>query len=350
MSPPFAIGPLSQKEVLTVYARLPMLGLLLLFMAWPHKALVAGEAALSNLRYVISGNTSVDWPMYIAQEKKLFQKNGIYLEPVVIRGATNTTRAVLSGTVPLGRINPDYVITGIEKGAKAKIIAGTMEKIPYDLVARPEIKSGAELKGKTIGVSSLTGGTTLMLHEVMEKAFKLREGDYKLLVVGTSPDRYAAIKGGSVQATFMGPPFNFRAAKDGFTKLTTFYDILGPIQFAVEFAYLDYLRSHRDETVRYLKSWVEGTRWLYDPKNKEEALAIHMKALKGTKESAELDYQFLIQDLQAFPKDGSLSKAGMTKSMDLRVKDGMYKEARVPSYTEYVDNTFLEEALRQLKH
>ena len=62
-----------------------------------------------------------------------------------------------------------------------------MEKIPYDIFARQEIKAGTDLKGKTIGVSTLTGGTTLMVHEVLEKAYRLNENDYKLLVVGTSP-------------------------------------------------------------------------------------------------------------------------------------------------------------------
>lgn len=330
------------------HARIFISGSLLLLMGWMPGALLAGEAGLPTVRLAISGKTAVEWPMFVAQEKKIFQKNGIYLEPIVIRGAPNTTRAVLSGTVPLGRINPDYVITGIEKGAKVKIIAGNVEKIPYDLVARPEIKLGAELKGKTIGVSSLTGGTTLMLHEVMEKAFKLKQGDYKLLVVGTSPDRYAAIKGGAVHATFIGPPFNFRAHKEGFAKLASFSEILGPIQFVIEFAHTDFLRSHRDETTKYVKSSVEALRWLYDPKNKEESLAIHMKSLTSTKDSAELDYKFLIQELQAFPKDGSVSKAGMEKTMELRVNDGMYKESRVPSYAEYLDNSFLEDALRQL--
>jgi len=186
--------------------------LALLVMALLSNPLLAAEA-LKKMRFVQSGNTASSWPLYVA-EKKFFAKNGLDVEVIVIRGATNTTRAVLSETIPIGRINPDYVISAIEKGAKVRLLAGNMEKIPYDVMARPEIKSGADLKGKTFGVSTLTGGTTLMIQEVLEKAYKLKESDYKMLVVGTSPDRYAALKGGSVQATFMGPPFNLRAAAD----------------------------------------------------------------------------------------------------------------------------------------
>ena len=176
-----------------------------------HNRFRAG-AELSKLRFAQSGHTAASWPIYIAEQKKIFEKNGIQFENIIIQGATNTTRAVLSETIPLGRINPDYVIGAIEKGAKVRIIGGNMEKIPYDLMARAEIKSGADLKGKTIGVSTLTGGTTNMIEEVLLKGFKLKEGDYRYLVVGTSPERYAALKAGSVQATFMGPPFNFQSA------------------------------------------------------------------------------------------------------------------------------------------
>lgn len=311
-------------------------------------ALQAADAGMLKMRFTQSGNTSASWPLYVAEHKKIFEKNGIQVETIIIRGATNVVRAVLSETVPIGRINPDYVIGAIEKGAKVKIVAANMEKIPYDIYARQEIKTGADLKGKTLGVSTLTGGTTLMVHEVLEKAYKLKDNDYKLLVVGTSPERYAALKGGSVQASFMGPPFTFRAAKDGFRKLANFHEYLGPILFTTDFAHANYIKSNRAEIVRYQKSMIEATRWLYDPKNKEEALGLHMKVLKSTRESAEEDYKYLVQDFQPFPRDGLVSKVSFDKTMDLRAKEGAYQGKKVPPASDYVDNSFIEEALKQL--
>lgn len=82
------------------------------------------------------------------------------------------------------------------------------------------------------------------------------EDSYKessALVVGTSPERYAALKGGSVHASFMGPPFTFRAAKDNFRKLANFHDHLGPILFTTDFAHSNYIKSNRAEIVRYLR-------------------------------------------------------------------------------------------------
>jgi ABC-type nitrate/sulfonate/bicarbonate transport system substrate-binding protein len=319
-----------------------------LFTLFLPAAALAADGGMLKMRFTQSGNTASSWPLYIAEQKKIFEKNGLEVETIIIRGATNTTRAVLSETIPIGRINPDYVIGAIEKGAKVKIVAANMEKIPYDIFARPEIKTGSDLKGKTLGVSTLTGGTTLMVHEVLEKAYKLKENDYKLLVVGTSPDRYAALKGGSVHATFMGPPFNFRAAKDNFRKLANFHEHLGPILFTADFAHVNYLKSNRAEVVRYLKSMVEATRWMYDPSNKEEALAIHMKVLKSTRESAEQDYEYLVKEFQPFPKDGRVSKVSFNKTMDLRAQAGTYQGKKVPPMSDYVDPSYLEEALKLL--
>jgi ABC-type nitrate/sulfonate/bicarbonate transport system substrate-binding protein len=308
----------------------------------------AADTGMLKMRFTQSGNTSASWPLYVAEQKKMFEKHGIQVEVIIIRGATNVVRAVLSETVPIGRINPDYVIGAAEKGARVKIVAANMEKIPYDIYARPEIKTGAELKGKTLGVSTLTGGTTLMVHEVLEKAYKLKENDYKLLVVGTSPERYAALKGGSVQASFMGPPFTFRAAKDGFRKLANFHEYLGPILFTTDFAHANYMKSNRAEIVRYLRAMIEATRWLYDPKNKEEALALHMKVLKSPRESAEEDYKYLVQEFQPFPRDGLVSKVSFDKTMELRAKEGIYQGKKIPTAADFVDNSFIEEALKGL--
>jgi ABC-type nitrate/sulfonate/bicarbonate transport system substrate-binding protein len=304
----------------------------------------AADAGLKKMRFVQSGLTSSSWPVFVAQQKKIFEKNGLDLEALIIRGSTNLVRAVISDTVPMGRINPDYVIGGIEKGAKLKIVSGIQDKIAYDVMARPEIKTGADLKGKTLGVSTLTGGTTLMIEEVLEKAYKLKETDYKYLVVGTSPERYAALKGGSVHATFMGAPFNFTAAREGFNKLITFHEILGPIQFTVDFVHQDYIKNHRDEIVRYLKSTIESTQWLYDRKNKEEALAIHMKVLKSKREAAEQDYKFLIEEFQPFTRSGAVSKVAWDKTMELRAKEGHYKGKKIPAMSDFVDSSLIEEA------
>ncbi|HEX2230367.1 MAG TPA: hypothetical protein VHM64_24825 [Candidatus Binatia bacterium] len=94
---------------------------------------------------------------------------------------------------------------------------------------------------------------------------------------------------------------------------------------------------------------IEATRWLYDPKNKEEALSIHMKVVKGGRESAEEDYKYLVQDFQPFPRHGTISKVSYDKTMELRAKEGLYQGKKVPPMSEYVESSLIDEALNKLE-
>ena len=312
---------------------------------WPA-ASPAQAQTLKKMRFVQSGFSSSSWPIYVAQQRRIFEKNGLAVEILIVPGAPNVVRAVVSNSVPMGRINPDHVIGAIDKGAGIRVVSGIQDRIPQDLMARPEIQDGADLKGKTIAVSTLTGGTTVMIEEVLEKLYGLKPGDYKYLVVGTSPDRYAALKGGSVQATIMGAPFNLTAAREGFKKLVTLDEVLGPVQFIVDFAHENYIRDHRDEVVRYLASTIEATEWLYDPKNKEEALAIHMKAQKSTRATAEEDYRFTIEEFQSLTRGGAVDTAAWSKTMNLRARSGLYSGGAIPAMGVYVDSSIIQEAQR----
>src|SRR3954453_20475640 len=95
-----------------------VLTLCLIFLTILARAGLAAETGIVKMRFTQSGNTSSSWPLYVAEQKRIFEKNGLQVEVIIINGATNTTRAVLSETIPIGRINPDYVIGAIDKGAK----------------------------------------------------------------------------------------------------------------------------------------------------------------------------------------------------------------------------------------
>ena len=313
---------------------------------WPM-ASPAAQQPLKNVRFVIPGQTTSGWPVYVAQQRKIFEKNGLAVELIVVRGSPNLVRAVASHSAPMGRMNPDHVIGAIEKGARIRVVGGIQDRIAQDLMVHPAISRGADLKGKTIAVSTLTGGLTVIIDEALEKSYGLKKGEYKYLVVGTSPDRFAALKGGSVHAALLGAPFNFTAAQQGFTKLIMLDDVVGPVQFIVDFAHQDYIRDHRDEVVRYLQSTIEATEWLYNPKNKEDALAIHMRALKSTRETAEQDYRFTIQDFQSFTRGGAVNAAAWGKTMELRAKSGLYNGRAIPAMGTFMDSSIVQEAQRR---
>ena len=74
-----------------------------------------------------------------------------------------------------------------------------------------------------------------------------------------------------------------------------------------------------------------------------------MKFLKGTRDAAETDYRYLVEEFKPWPADGAINKEAIAKTMDLRVNGGNYDPNKIPPVSRYVDWTIAEEAQKQLK-
>ena len=100
-------------------------------------------------------------PLWAAKEWGFFSKNDIDADIIFVRGAPTLTAALLSGDLQAGYTGGTAVMGAAVGGADLKILAVLTNKVTYDLVARPGIRSLEELRGKQVGVTSI-GGTNWM--------------------------------------------------------------------------------------------------------------------------------------------------------------------------------------------
>ena len=84
-----------------------------------------------------------------------------YLATVFLQSSNLQTAALATGEVQIGAIGGATVLSGVAGGQTFRIVASPSNQLPYDLVARPEVKDGKDIRGKRIGVTSV-GGTTWM--------------------------------------------------------------------------------------------------------------------------------------------------------------------------------------------
>src|SRR5438309_293234 len=112
----------------------------------------------------------------------------------------------------------DPMIPRLAAGADAKLIGSTIVGLPWVLMGRKEIKRPQDLKGKTIALSR-PGGLTDQLAKAVMKKFSLTTQEVKLLHIGGTGqlEPYNAMLQGLTQATFLTPPMDVRAKRDGFT-------------------------------------------------------------------------------------------------------------------------------------
>jgi ABC-type nitrate/sulfonate/bicarbonate transport system substrate-binding protein len=91
--------------------------------------------------------------LYAALDGRLFDKYGIAVEHIVLRGGLTAMTALGSDEISFLYCNADINIVRIATGADGKLVASPLIGLPYVLLARRDIKKPADLRGKSIGVS-----------------------------------------------------------------------------------------------------------------------------------------------------------------------------------------------------
>jgi NitT/TauT family transport system substrate-binding protein len=216
-------------------------------------------------------------PIYFAQDRGLFKSEGI--DPVIV------TMSGRLQAIALGAGEIDYaasvetILRAALQGMPFKIIVYMNAKMSVVLVAAPEIKSVADLRGKTVGVTSLGGGLEYALREIlMQKGGLNPERDVRAASVGM-PEQMAGLLSGSLQGAMLVPPFDGIMVRKGYRRLVSAADLLEYPQGGIAttdkkikekpgqakrvartmIQALNRIRAEREKTISYI-----ATRWKID--------------------------------------------------------------------------------------
>jgi ABC-type nitrate/sulfonate/bicarbonate transport system substrate-binding protein len=141
------------------------------------------------------------------------------------------------------------------------------------LYARPDIKTVADLKGKTLAVDAVSTGFAFVIRAMLEKN-GLTEADYTLKPLGGTPARLAALVAGDCSATLLNAPADLQADAQGMHQLGNIMASTGPYQGVVAVVRKAWLAQNMPLATSYVRAMVASLRWLYDPANAAEAAAL----------------------------------------------------------------------------
>ncbi len=153
---------------------------------------------------------------------------------------------------------------------------------PYSLVSKADIKTPADLKGRTVSLDGPKGITRAYFDRVM-KPTGLKEGDFDLVFQGATPARFAALQSGVADAAMLTAPFDSFAEAQGFKQLVLVDNVVKDIPFGVTVGNRPWVLAHKDVVLRFFAAYREAVDWFYDPKNRAEAVQI---GLRNTKQKA----------------------------------------------------------------
>lgn len=305
----------------------------------------ARAAELQKAKVALVTITIQNLPVWVAQEKGFFRSAGLDAEVDVIETVTNAVRAVSAGSINLqATCVPDAAITAIRKGAPVKIIGGVLDKPMYDLIAQKKYRTIKDLKGTTLGVSTLTSGSTLLLETMMTANGLEAEKDYRLLAVGGTPSRMAAVKNGGVSATLVTEPTSFLAEEDGLQVLDRTLRYLPHFEFLVMIGNSQWMQAHRGATVAFLRAIIRADRWLYDSRHEEEASRILARYTHMKEVYARRAYQDHFLRFKAFPRQAEIDMPALQEVIKVMVKNN--RLPREYPAREFVDDSYRQQALQ----
>src|SRR5882672_1180582 len=220
--------------------------------------------------YPLGGSSSYSW---VAYRSGSFEKHGLKLEPIYIRGGLMGIQAALSGDLPLQLQGASTVVAAWAQGAKKfQFIGAVGNRLDYVLAAHPSIKRPEDLKGKRIGVSQLGSSTDFIARVAVRRLGLNPEKDVQIVGIGGQGDRWTALTGGQVQASVFQSPFTLKARKAGYPTFIDFskedfeYTVAGPVTMR------SFIRAERETVMNFMRGLADGMDFYRDEKNKDAVL------------------------------------------------------------------------------
>lgn len=185
----------SAPSIRSLRAKIPLLAMFLL-------VLTHGTVPAQELKRILYGtSTSVSHlPVWVGKDAGYFAKNGLNVEPVQIRGGALITMAIMSGQLQFSGVGAGSVVAARIEGGDLVLLACPADLEPVYLIARPEIKSPAELKGKASAVTRLGSSTHFYLRAALRRVGIDADKDMTLLQLGGSAEIAAALEAGRIAA------------------------------------------------------------------------------------------------------------------------------------------------------
>jgi ABC-type nitrate/sulfonate/bicarbonate transport system substrate-binding protein len=286
------------------------------------------------VRIAYSSLSGAMLPLWVAKDKKFFEKHGVDVDLTYIRGVA--IEALLAGEVQFVRASPPSVVRSTIRGADLAIIANTINVAVFSLMTKPEIRKPEDLRGKKIGVTNLGDSPDLVLSLLLEKWGLQRNKDLTVLGIrGGMPEILLSVLKGFVEGGMISAPNNLRGMKLGLHELVDAADYGIPYINSPLSTRRSYIKNNRDTVLRVLRAYHEAVQ---DTRNDRNG------AIKILAKYVRLDDPEILGEVYRIYGQKHLQK---TISVDLDGVKGLLKglgsEAAAANPASFVDATLLQD-------
>ena len=288
-------------------------------------------------------------PVWVAQKRKYFEKHGLDVGLEYVKGSVDMINRMTAGSAHVALTSVDNVLA--YRGGQGETADGSaLDLVAFmggdhgflSLMARPEITSVPQLRGKTLSVDALTTGFAFVLREILV-ANHIAVTDVTFEAAGGTGNRYRALIAGKHDGTLVRTPFERLAQRQGLNVLargqSLFSDYLGTVGAVLQ----SWASQNQDRLVGFILAYREALNWIFDPANHDTLIGIlRAEFVELTDDDARDVLEDLLDPTGGLIGDMSISDAGLAQVS--RIRDA---HAPVPTHRslhDCVDRQYLRMA------
>jgi NitT/TauT family transport system substrate-binding protein len=259
----------------------------------------AQDRPLKKISWGVTSLSASNWIPWLAKDAKIYEKHGLDVELILVKGSGQTSAAILGGSLFAAPVAVPQVMMANLGGADLVNIAHTVPGVQSKLLVKQEIKRPEDIKGKRIATSSLGSLGDFLFKYIIRKNGMDPIRDVTWLSIGTPGERLQALASGRVDAADLSYPTDAQGLRMG-------YRILWDARKEVVYPSMSVVtrrktvQEDRDTVMRMLKSHIEGI--AYFKTHKEFSMKVLSKYLRtNDQELLEGSYEIFRQDFISVP-------------------------------------------------
>jgi ABC-type nitrate/sulfonate/bicarbonate transport system substrate-binding protein len=288
-------------------------------------------------------------PLHSGIANGIFEKRGLKIDLHLTENSKSQREGLAAGKFDIVHSAVDNALAMIEVAKQDVVIVTGGDSGMNEFFVQPEIKSFADLRGRTLVVDAPDTAYALQAKKILLR-HGLKEGaDYTIKPVGAGVYRLKAmLESKDNTAAILNLPFTVQAEAAGLKSLGRTVDMLGPYQAQGAFLLRAWARDNGPLIERYIAAYVEALRYVRDPKNRAGNVALLVEKLKISPKEAERTFDLLLDPGFGFTPDARFDPEGFKNMLALRgeVQRRPGEVAADPS--RYIDLGYYERAMKLL--
>ena len=283
-------------------------------------------------------------PLLVAEREGYFVREGLDFSMLPVPGGGERLIAALhDGTADISHVATPFLIQAALAGSDAVAIAAEFNNPVYSLVAKPENRTYADLKGKLIGIAAENGSITIAIRKLLALN-GLRKEDFRTRFVDGTPERLSCLTAGDCDAVPLGQPQDFVAMRRGYRLLGLSTDAVPEYLYTVTAARRSWAAANKDTIVRYVRALSAAFSFIRDPAKRADVVKTIVETTGFAEANAKLTLALYFEpDRVILPKLGEINLKGMEQVIALMGESETIK-APLPAAERFVDLQYLHAA------